>query len=124
MTETEGASGDLRGDASSPSTTTIGTFVTSDQTRRVTMTIRGARRDYILVIPADGDQCILALGKADAVNLQQSWFGEISDDPQTDAPEYQQASAPHRRSGREGRPGDLRLAPPARVAASRGLSPA
>lgn len=124
VTETEGASNRLRGDARSPSTKTIGTFVASDQTGRVTMTIRGARRNYTLVIPADGDQCILALGRADAVNLQQSWFGEISDDPQADAPEYQHASAPHRRSGREGRPGDLRFAPPARIAASRGSSPA
>ena len=123
VTETDDTSGDLRGPAKSPAVRTIGTFVTSDQTRRVTMTIVGGPAGrYTLVIPADGDQCILALGKADAVNLQQSWFGEISDDPETDAPEYQHVSAPHRRSSLHGGPGAPRAAPPAAIVCLGGLS--
>jgi hypothetical protein len=124
VTETAGASEDLRGPASSPSIRLIGTFVASDQTGRVTMLIGGARREYTLVIPADGEQCILALGKANAVDLQQSWFGEISDDAEADAPDYQHAAAGPPQGGPAWRRGHHRLAPPSRPAGVPRFSPA
>jgi hypothetical protein len=114
VTETAASSDGLRDPASSPSIRMIGTFVASDQTGRVTMVIGGARRDYTLVIPANGDQCILALGKANDVDLQRSWFGEISDGDEADAPDYQHASARPPQGGPTWRAGRHRVAQPSK----------
>jgi hypothetical protein len=123
VTETAGTSSGLRGPTAAPSTRVTGTFAASDETGRVTLTIGPLRREYTLVIPADGDQCILALGKANAVDLQQSWFGEVSDDPEADPPEYQHVAARHPPLGRTWPLGHRQLAPSIRAGGG-GPSPA
>ena len=78
----------------------LGTFSTTERAGKVVVTLAGVRREYSLIIPADGTQCILALGAPNAVNLEQSWFGQILDGPDADPPSYQHATAP--RSSRTG----------------------
>ena len=77
-----------------PAITRVGTFSTAERTGRVVVVIAGVRREYTLIIPADGTQCILALGPPHAVNLERSWFGQVSDDPDSGASDYQRAAAP------------------------------
>ena len=72
-------SGPERGDGGAPSRRRVGIFLTNDRTGQVITVIGGVRREYTLLIPAEGTQCILALGAAHAVNLEQSWFGQASD---------------------------------------------
>lgn len=74
--------------------TRVGTFSTAERTSQVSIVIAGVRRQYTLIIPGDGTQCILALGSADNVNLERSWFGQVSDGPDLDQPAYEHAAAP------------------------------
>jgi hypothetical protein len=45
-----------------------------------------------LVVPTDGDQCILAAGAPHAANLRQSWYGELGDDAEDDGSQVVHAS--------------------------------
>jgi hypothetical protein len=83
-----------------PPPTRVGTFSTTDRTSGVVIVLAGVRREYTLIIPADGTQCILALGAPHAVNLERSWFGEAADGPDLDPPHYQQAAARPLQGGR------------------------
>ena len=69
-----------------------GTFVAVEATRRVRLRIDRAERDYILVVPTDSDQCILAVGTPQNANLQRSWYGQFGNDPEVSRPEILEAS--------------------------------
>lgn len=69
-----------------------GTFSVKAHTGRVVVTIGGVRREYALVVPVDSAQCILAFGDAKAVDLERSWFAAVTDEPDADPPDYQQAA--------------------------------
>jgi hypothetical protein len=69
-----------------------GTFAVNGRTGRIVTAIGGERREYALVVPGDSTQCILALGKAKAVDLEHSWFANPSDEPDAAPPEYQKAA--------------------------------
>jgi hypothetical protein len=68
------------------------TFDIDPDNGRVRVFTGRSRRDYTLVVPTDGDQCVLAAGPASAANLARSWFGEIQDDPDAGGSPVTQAS--------------------------------
>jgi hypothetical protein len=82
VTETiGGAARTSRADSSAPSVQIVGAFRAVGQTSRVTVALGGVSHQYTLVMPTDGDQCILAMGEATAVDLSRSWFGTDEEDP-------------------------------------------
>jgi hypothetical protein len=81
-------------------TTRVGTFSTAERASRVVTVLAGVRRRYTLIIPAEGTQCILALGGPQAVNLERSWFGQASDGPDLDRPAFEHAAARRFQGGR------------------------
>ena len=105
------------GRGGAPSATRVGTFSTDDRTSQVVVKLGGVRREYTLIIPAEGTECILALGAPHAVNLERSWFGQVADGPDLDPPIYERTAAPriHREHGprrHDARPArSLRLEP-------------
>jgi hypothetical protein len=100
-----------QGRGGAPPTRRIGTFSTAERTSRVVIVLAGVRREYTLIIPADGTQCILALGAPHAVNMERSWFGgQASDGADFDPPTYEHAAAPRFPGGRGARRHDGRPA--------------
>jgi hypothetical protein len=61
-----------------------GAYVVLGSRRVVRITVGGSTREYALVVPTDGDQCILAAGAEHAADLKQSWYGELGDDAEDD----------------------------------------
>ena len=65
---------------------TAGTFQVDEAHHLVRFIIDGKSSTYIVNEPADGMQCILISGSANAANLTLSWFGTPSP-PEPDPPE-------------------------------------
>jgi hypothetical protein len=59
----------------------VGTFAADERTRQVFVRVAGENRRYTLVVPSDGEQCILAAGTSNAADLRRSWFGSVEEDP-------------------------------------------
>jgi hypothetical protein len=88
VTETvDGAAQTSRAGSNAPTLQIVGAFRAVGRTSRVTIALGGVSRQYTLVVPTDGDQCILAMGDATAVDLSRSWFGTDEEDsgPQDDS---------------------------------------
>jgi len=60
----------------------VGTFAADEDTEQVYVRVAGATRQYTLVVPTDGGQCILAAGATEAADLNRSWFGAVEEDPE------------------------------------------
>jgi hypothetical protein len=68
-------------DTQGPAVKIVGDFAVA-QSNRVETKLGGVMLEYTLVIPTDGDQCILAVGAATSVDLEQSWFGDVDQGPE------------------------------------------
>jgi len=60
---------------------TEGKWTAGEATRTVVLDLASIPTTYILVIPPNRMQCILARGTTDAANLQSSWFGSLPESP-------------------------------------------
>jgi hypothetical protein len=60
----------------------VGTFAADKTTQQVIVRVGGETHRYALVVPSDGEQCILAAGASNAANLERSWFGSVEDIPE------------------------------------------
>ena len=60
----------------------VGTFAADEDSEQVSVRIAGATRQYTLVVPTDGGQCILAAGATESADLNRSWFGAVEEDPE------------------------------------------
>jgi len=93
--EDESAGGVSPVDDGAPTTRAIGRFAVDERTGRVLVRLAGVTLQYTLVAPPDSNQCILAADKADTVDLERSWFGEVEDEPGFPSPsEDEPAAAP------------------------------
>jgi hypothetical protein len=59
-----------------------GAYTADEVSSRVRITLGGTKREYTLVVPADSDQCLLVIGDPNRADLRQSWYGEMTDDPE------------------------------------------
>jgi hypothetical protein len=88
VTETvDGAARTSRAGSDAPTVEIVGAFRAVGRSNRVTIALGGVSNQYTLVVPTDGDQCILAKGDATAVDLSRSWFGTDEEDPGPGGPD-------------------------------------
>ena len=59
--------------------TTQGTWTADEATRAVVVNLASIPTTYILVVPPNQIQCILAHGPIGSADLQASWFGTLTD---------------------------------------------
>ncbi len=87
VTETVGGAARTSGASSkAPTMEVAGNFRAIGQ-NRVLIVLGGVKDQYTLVVPPEGDQCILAKGEATAVDLSRSWFGTEAEDPGPPGPD-------------------------------------
>ena len=54
-----------------------GTWSASEESKLVVIELDSTRTEYVLVVPSDLQQCILAAGTASVADLNNSWFGTM-----------------------------------------------